>query len=857
MGGIKNKLSKKLSNKTIPLSDYRLTSPFSQRGTKSSLPLAKGRQMSVAHRWGRITKYTSLACLTLAILSTLVLNIISSYSNSSTRSNAEPVSNSSTSTLANNNDSSTCDPNNTNAESCISLSITSSSFSTSTGGDDANLSLQIPREGGIATSRHTVTVVTNNVAGWGLVLSASNSSLVNTTNKSFSINSLPSSATIGSATTLANNTWGVALPYGAWSESGYYNQPEDYVSTNNTVLSRTRWTSIDYLSTSHEQIAYHNTPTDGIVSYSRRNIYYGVRVDNPSELLAGDYQAEVVYTATTNEVPMPTNLSVSPNSYELGSGDANTVTISADSGLTSAYKVWIDLNDSQTNTPDSGEECINLNVISDTRLTCNLPTDDSITVDTPYTIYVQTQAALPATIPNSFTYTKLTGSTTINSGTVAVDIDDSMIPVVYTGSTTTSGGKWTSVSIADIKADPTKWFDYTGDSTNGDGPRWANAVTVKDPSKYKDKSLVVDEADILGYWVYIPRYAYKVMRYSVNDKYVSDSTAISNGGFEIVFETKDTPKKTPTACSNSSSSRYYQDCSNVSQEYGATTGTSWATHPAFTWGTEELNGFWIGKFETTGTESSPTVLPNEYHQYPSSIGDMYDVAKSMGVEDPNNKYGNTASTNQSNQNNNNLAISTSHMLKNSEWGAVTYLASSKYGAGINNVQLNISSGGGGTGKGPSGGAYNTADGQKASTTNNIYGVYDMVGGAWEYVMGSYTSNASRSMTNSYLSIAVKPPYVDLYVNPPFSGNYTSNNNLCTWATCGGHALYETKNVQPVSSNRQSWGGDYSNFVYSSDPWFKRGGYANNGSNAGVFASVYGDGSTYDYYGFRVALLVNT
>ena len=41
MGGIKNKLDK-LSNKTIPLSDSRLTSPFSQRGTiedKQSLPL--------------------------------------------------------------------------------------------------------------------------------------------------------------------------------------------------------------------------------------------------------------------------------------------------------------------------------------------------------------------------------------------------------------------------------------------------------------------------------------------------------------------------------------------------------------------------------------------------------------------------------------------------------------------------------------------------------------------------------------------------------------------------------------------------------------------------------------------------
>ena len=130
----------------------------------------------------------------------------------------------------------------------------------------------------------------------------------------------------------------------------------------------------------------------------------------------------------------------------------------------------------------------------------------------------------------------------------------------------------------------------------------------------------------------------------------------------------------------------------------------------------------------------------------------------------------------------------------------------------------------------------------------------MAGGAWEYVMGGHTTNASQSMTNKHLSFAVKPPYVDLYVNPPFSGNYTSNNNLCTWATCGGHALYETKNVQSVSSVYQSWGGDYSDFVYSSYPWFERGGNANDDSYAGLFGSDYGNGYTDYDYGFRVALL---
>lgn len=259
-----------------------------------------------------------------------------------------------------------------------------------------------------------------------------------------------------------------------------------------------------------------------------------------------------------------------------------------------------------------------------------------------------------------------------------------------------------------------------------------------------------------------------------------------------------------------------------------------------------------------------------------NIGDYYDIAKSMGVEDSNNKYGNTTSTNQSNQNNNNLAISTSHMLKNSEWGAVAYLSASEYGAGVNNVQINSqyqsgtdgngSTSYGVTGCGPQASgntstytgtgtlgtntacnssdtsrAYNGSKGVLASTTNNVYGVYDMSGGAWEYVMGSYTNDLTQSYpNNSYITNKVKPPYVDLY-------NIASNND-CTWNTsgsgCGGHALFETA----------GWGGDISYFVDSSSPWFRRGGYAGFGSYAGVFASSSSGGVTNYYYGFWVALL---
>ena len=210
------------------------------------------------------------------------------------------------------------------------------------------------------------------------------------------------------------------------------------------------------------------------------------------------------------------------------------------------------------------------------------------------------------------------------------------------------------------------------------------------------------------------------------------------------------------------------------------------------------------------------------------------------------------------------------MMKNSEWGAAAYLSASSYGAGVNKVQINSASTSTGytTGCGPQSDGdedygstcnkYNTTIGQLASTTNNTYGIYDMSGGVWEYVMGGYSTSTTASGTDDYISTAVQPPYADIYPSSVFTNNgqltNNKNNNQCTWAACGGHALYETKTVDTVSSSTQSWGSDLSKFVYSSYPWFLRGGDLLNGSLAGVFASSSHDGDAYHSDGFRVVLL---
>src|SRR5574344_3064957 len=77
-----------------------------------------------------------------------------------------------------------------------------------------------------------------------------------------------------------------------------------------------------------------------------------------------------------------------------------------------------------------------------------------------------------------------------------------------------------------------------------------------------------------------------------------------------------------------------------------------------------------------------------------------------------------------------------HMMKNMEWGAIDYLTSSIYGR-YNNSTTCISSGcevvinnqGYTTGCSSSGCGWATK-GMSASTTGNVYGIYDRSGGAY-------------------------------------------------------------------------------------------------------------------------------
>ena len=366
---------------------------------------------------------------------------------------------------------------------------------------------------------------------------------------------------------------------------------------------------------------------------------------------------------------------------------------------------------------------------------------------------------------------------------------EGMIPITYDGS------KW-------VKADEygayNNWYDYGNQ-------KWANAVMVTSAKRETymnaDAGTTIPENDILAYYVWIPRYKYKLF----NATYKSGTTEQL---IEVTFEngTSTTGTVTCTYASNGA-----ETCQNKANG-------NWYTHPAFTMinasgNKTELKGIWVGKFETTGNTTNPTVKPGVSSLRSITVANMYNTGKLFRSTD----YITSNGINQSD----------SHMMKNIEWGAVAYLKQSIYGLGITDITINNNSSyytGGDNGT-----SYKTNIGQ--STTGNITGVYDMSGGSHEYVMGNYNKTAG----NSGLTVSGVPAeHIDIY-----SGTSVGASHL-------GDALGETA----------GWYSDYASFVFSSSPWFKRGGCYYDGDDTGVFSFDDDAGGGYDVaggYGFRVVL----
>ena len=436
------------------------------------------------------------------------------------------------------------------------------------------------------------------------------------------------------------------------------------------------------------------------------------------------------------------------------------------------------------------------------------------------------------------------------------------------------------------------WYDY-------DAKKWANAQT-------QDGSM----------WVWIPRFAYRV----------NNSTKT----FDVVF-LKDT---TNTYLDNGTEKDAEKEGYIVHPAFKNESSTGYENGG---WD-KELTGIWVSKFEAgyaSGnntatvkessvkyTQSSGLVAATEIGsssdgwaaarnyldgEYGVKSGDTYTFKNGTA---PSIKYptfqGLTYSMNYTNHNdafniskalteNGNIyglssSSTDSHMMKNSEWGAVAYLAQSKYGLNgtniyINNVNLNnttksvyaVTGCAGATEDANSvattisainnrtaSGVYvwTQKSGTNASTTGTIYGIYDMSGGTWERTAGLVNNGNEnlatygQSLLNA-LNNGKSSKYVTAY---PFDSSVDKNGaNIDTASTANwkantkiyGDGIRETSTA---GIGKTSWYTDYSYFPALYSPFSTRGGDLWDGEGAGLFY-FYRNGGNSDYNaGFRSVLV---
>lgn len=426
-------------------------------------------------------------------------------------------------------------------------------------------------------------------------------------------------------------------------------------------------------------------------------------------------------------------------------------------------------------------------------------------------------------------------------------LDSGMTPVVYDSTL----GKWKKVD-----ENSGEWYDYASDKK-----QWANVMLQDGLVVNADGTIDNDKMGSMFVW--IPRYMYLIPAANyhtstageIKIKFLKGTTNIATDGTNVVIA-------------------------------NASGGDNWNVHPAFCDGTKnnyangewdkDITGIWVAKFEASSenqanysnygggntTSLNIKVLPNVNSWKKIDIINIYNVCKKM--TNNNNIYNLTENSN-------------SHIMKNSEWGAITYITQSKYG----NLQVSTDSTSGiwnnnyhngdsyyttltgavGESKNASTGStsttnvfsrYNEENGVKGSTTRNIYGIYDLAGGAWEFVAGYIVST-----TDTYVDFFNDLPRHEknTYIGNGDSSdegkkaNYQENKNKY------GDALWEiSSNNAGIGNN--SWHSDISQFIHSSGQFFIRGAHYIRTSSAGMYAFYSETGNDVEYVSFRPVIVIN-
>jgi type II secretory pathway pseudopilin PulG len=509
--------------------------------------------------------------------------------------------------------------------------------------------------------------------------------------------------------------------------------------------------------------------------------------------------------------------------------------------------------------------------------------------------------------------TETTGTLNALQGKVnAPTLLTGMTAIKFTDPTSTSEGTVVTTTASDAS-----WYNY-------DAKKWANAQT-------EDGSM----------WVWIPRFAYKITYTDASDK--------SKGGtIDVVFliGTTDNYYKADGTIGTAQRATETNVGIDTTADYTvhpAFTNESSINYANGGWDSE-LTGIWVAKFEAgyaggnnTVTAKNSSVAYTEPAAYVASAdrggeGNAADTARNYYKKDGYTKVdeagemtSGSSSTKYSwvdgieyikypvfqgltfsmnyittsdaysisralTESGNIYGLSSSnadsHLMKNSEWGAVAYLSQSQYGLNgtniaINNVELNDSenaptvhavTGCASTatnssdaravtttiedlnaGKTENVATWTQVVGTKASSTGTIYGIYDLSGGLWEKT-ASYVANAHKNLEyfgNSLMS-ETNRKYVMAYTSAE-SGTDTDAASTANFNKNSviGDAIKETSTT---NAGFTSWYGDRSCFVGYAYLFFFRGGLWDGGSSSGLFYFNRDAGSAQYYSGFRAVLV---
>ncbi len=426
-------------------------------------------------------------------------------------------------------------------------------------------------------------------------------------------------------------------------------------------------------------------------------------------------------------------------------------------------------------------------------------------------------------------------------------------PVYWASSTDGNISGTATTDVVEVKSGDTgykatNWYNYSAN-------RWANAINTADGS----------------YFVWIPRFAYRIIYWDDNYKNVVgyyDGRGMVDVQGNVIKKIVNSEEITMSL--------------DTGVDKVENDGIQYIVHPAFDNSVEnggwskKISGFWVAKYEMSREDYNTTESKWKPHGTANSGGGNTEITSSnnstiRAVSKPNvtswryiqikNCYANSYGYDRAKE---------SHLMKNSEWGAVAYLTHSKFGRNGTEVSVNqctgfITGAGRGTGTNAIYNAtydvdsttglpstdqqYNGSIGLDSSSTGNISGIYDLSGGAWDMVVGFDGASTHGNLTSygwSDLSTSkASTPYATAYTN----GTSTNSGVLLYKLGKVGDA---TKEVYD-GSGRAGWLRDSSGFVYSDYPFFMRGGNFNNTIYAGVFCSTCLNGKSDNTYSFRVVL----